>query len=653
MTDTLPARKPNITGRTADTDVDGGLLGAPLPRPGRTVAELLLAAGWAAVLSLAIQLAVNRFPRLVPDTNVPAALVALSSAVIFTALFGLLAVPRARAWPEWVKSAGVWSALSALTTLVLALPLMSTRFFLGGASSDNSFRLRYLERTASSWGLHDFNYAELPPFYPAGWFWLGGRFANLSGMSGWEAYKPFSIMTTAVAATVAFVLWSLVVRRRTALLAGVVTLVTGFHAPAVGEPYAWPTTAWLPPMMVLAWVCLRRRETARWPLVLVGVYLGVCAMTYTLHLGFGTLLVVGLAVVAGVAAVRAGEARGEVVRRLFGRLVLIGVVAAALMLVVWTPYLLAGGLGAENVAARYLPAGSAYFPIPFKPEGIFGFLCLAGLVWSIVRARTNTVAFVLLAITVTGYLWFVLSTLALAMDTTLLSFRFVVTLKLALAVAGTFGALELLRYLLGVWSRRRGQVIAVGLVLGIGCSLSLVQDSVRYSMASLVEHANTDYYPNGRTPAGARDESEPAAWTGGLIGAIDELGTGEPTRETVLSDQRHLMSFRPYWAFHDLTPHYTNPLSEHTRRAEEIETWAASASPEVVHERMHDGPFRAPTMLVLRRTDDGQLRYTVRYDTFPRQPAARARPVLFDPALFDSPRFERRDVGPYTVIAVR
>ncbi|MFC4005071.1 arabinofuranosyltransferase [Prauserella oleivorans] len=653
MTDTLRARKPNIASASAEPGQAEGFLRAPLMGPGRTVVELLLAGGWAAVLSLAIQFAINRLPRLVPGTHVPAAMVALSSAVIIAVAFGSLAVPRVRAWPVWVKLAGAWSALSALVTVIVALPLMSTRFFLGGASVDNSFRLRYMERMASDWALNDINYYDVPPYYPGGWFWLGGRFANLFGLSGWEAYKPFSIMTAAVTAAVTFVLWSLVVRRRTALLASVVTLVAGLQSSSVEEPYAWPTTSWLPPVMILAWLALRRREAAKWPLVLVGVYLGICAMTYTLHLGFGALLVVGLALVAGVLAVRAGERRGVVVRRMVGRLVLIGAISAAMLLVVWAPFLFAGGLGAENVAARFLPSGSAYFPIPFKPDGIFGALCLAGLVWSIVRARRNTVAFVLLAITAGVYVWFALSMLALTMETTLLAFRFVVTLNVTLAVGGLFAALELLRLLVRTWSQWRRPALAVSMVLAIASCLSLVQDGVRYSMAEIIERANTDFYPDGTTASGGGDPADDAAWTDELIATIDRLGTGEPTREILLSDQLHMMSFRPYWGFHDLTPHYSNPLSRYTERADEIRSWARSTSPEQLYERMHDGPFEPATMFVLRRADDGSLRYTIKYDTFPERIPVKGRPVSFDAALFDSPRFERRDVGPFAVIAVR
>ncbi|GAA1213751.1 galactan 5-O-arabinofuranosyltransferase [Prauserella alba] len=656
---------PEPAAENADTQVAGDSSGGrwshvppvPLPSVGRAVTELLIAIVGAAAISLLLQFAVNRAPDLVPDTYVPNALLSLIGAGLILCLVGGLAVRRVVTAPWWIKFAGVTGGLATLATLTLALPLLSTRYYLGGTTGDNEFRLRYMERMTSGWGLADFNYEGIPPFYPAGWFWLGGRFANLFDLQGWEAYKPFSITTIAVVAAVTFVLWRFVVRRRMAVLASLGTLLMGLHVPGVGEPYAWPTTAWLLPVLVLTWNALRDRETPRWPLILAGIYLGVCAMTYTLHLAFGAMLVVFLAIIAGVLRVRAGGSRGEVVRGLTGRVMLVAVVSALLMLVVWAPYLFGGGLGAENVAARYLPETSAYFPMPFKPNGPIGLLCLAGLAWAVVRVRAHRVALVALVTAGAVYLWFALSTLALAFDTTLLAFRFNVTLKVTLAVAGVFATTDMLGWALRRWNEWRTQITAVVAIVAIGLSVGVLQDSLRGPMREGFEAALSDYYPNGRTPESRHhvpgEEEDEGIWSGKLLAAVDELGTGTAERETVLSEQHHMLVFRPFWLFHDHRPHYTNPLSRHGERAAEIDTWAASNSPQELYRRMHDGPFTPPTMVVLKKGENDNYFYTVKYDTFPRKTAALGRKVTFEPSLFASPRFETRDVGPYVVIAVR
>lgn len=617
---------------------------------GRTLAELVLGSVLAVVLSMALQLAANRIGT-DPGTYVPNALVNLASAVILLMLFALLGWGWARRWPFWVKLVGVWSALAAFATLLLAIPLQATRFFLGGSTVDNTFRLQYMERMTAGHSLADMNYYGLAPYYPGGWFWLGGRFANLIGWDGWAAYKPYSILWIAVAAVVTFVLWSLVVRRPIALLASVATVLAGCISSAVDEPYAWPTSAWLPPIAVLTWLVFRRRgRVPAWPLVLIGGYLGVSAITYTLHVVLGVLSVVLLAIVAGVLGVRRGEPVGPTVKRLLLRLIGIGVVTGLLSLVTWGPFILAGGLGKPNVAAHFLPESSAYFPTPFEPTSVFGFLCLAGLVWLLLRARGNSVAFPLLTITALVYVWFGFSTLALMVHTTLLPFRFIGTLDTVFAVAGVFAAVDLLRLAPKLFSNAR-PVLVAGFVLAFAAALSLAQTSVT-STSALVETAESDYYADGYNAKGEHDLSQDGAWTGELISTIDELSGRPQTQNIVLSAYDRLLSFAPYWGFQQTTPHYANPLAGYTERNDEIKYWSTSTDSAELLDRLAANPHPAPNVFVFRQDGDRLAAYLAS-DSFPQSSPVAVEKVDFDRALFDSPRFALRDVGPFTVVAER
>lgn len=51
--------------------------------------------------------------------------------------------------------------------------------------------------------------------------------------------------------------------------------------------------------------------------------------------------------------------------------------------------------------------------------------------------------------------------------------------------------------------------------------------------------------------------------------------------------------------------------------------------------------------------EEGKLVLQLKGDAFPQLPNVRDYDVYFDPAVFDSPEFVQRDVGPYTVIALR
>ncbi|MBI3666065.1 MAG: tRNA (N(6)-L-threonylcarbamoyladenosine(37)-C(2))-methylthiotransferase MtaB, partial [Acidobacteria bacterium] len=105
-----------------------------------------------------------------------------------------------------------------LSVVTLAMPLGATKLYLFGISVDQQFRTEYLTRLADSPALHDMTYQGLPPYYPPGWFWIGGRLAALTGTPAWEMYKPWSILSITAAIAVAFVLWKAMIRFETALV---------------------------------------------------------------------------------------------------------------------------------------------------------------------------------------------------------------------------------------------------------------------------------------------------------------------------------------------------------------------------------------------------------------------------------------------------
>ena len=78
-------------------------------------------------------------------------------------------------------------------------------------------------------------YLGLPPFYPPGWFWLGGRAAALTGTPAWEMFKPWAITSIAVAVVLAMVLWAALIRFEYALI---VTTATAAVAIAYSLPGA-------------------------------------------------------------------------------------------------------------------------------------------------------------------------------------------------------------------------------------------------------------------------------------------------------------------------------------------------------------------------------------------------------------------------------
>ncbi len=195
-----------------------------------------------------------------PAFNSSNQLHALTTVGQFACLAGLLACGWIwRRGRRTLARGGVLVFLSAFSVVTLAMPLGATKLYLHGISVDQAFRTEYLTRLTDTAAPHDMTYYGLPPFYPPGWFWIGGRLAALTGTPAWEMFKPWAIISITIAVAVAFVLWAAMIRFEYALIVSAATAAaTLAYSPA--EPYAAIITVLLPPVFVLAWSGLRGRH---------------------------------------------------------------------------------------------------------------------------------------------------------------------------------------------------------------------------------------------------------------------------------------------------------------------------------------------------------------------------------------------------------
>ena len=403
--------------------------------------------------------------------------------------------------------AGALVFLSAFSVVTLAMPLGATKLYLFGISVDQQFRTEYLTRLADTAALKDMTYIGLPPYYPAGWFWIGGRAAALTGTPAWEMFKPWAITSITVAVVVAFALWASMVRFEYALIVSTATAAaTLAYAPA--EPYAAVITVLLPPVLVLAWSGLRGRTRAGgWAAIVgVGLFLGVAALFYTLLLGYAAFAVAIMAVALAI-----GRRSAEPLLRLL----VAGLIAGAIALIGWLPYLLAavGGQPADSgTATHYLPADGAQLSFPMLEFTLLGALCMLGTLWLVVRARSSTRAAGLAFGVVAVYAWSLLSMLATLAGSTLLSFRLQPTLTVLLTAAGTFGFVELSlalarRYSPDTTRRIVGAAAAVG-VLGAMTFAQDIPDVLRSDIVVAYTDTDGDGQRADRRPPAPRSTTE-------------------------------------------------------------------------------------------------------------------------------------------------
>jgi galactan 5-O-arabinofuranosyltransferase len=250
------------------------------------VGQMLAAVAASTLIAVVALAAISRVEW--PAFNSSNQLHALTTVGQFACLAGLFAAGWAwRTGRQLLARIAAVVFLSAFSVVTLAMPLGATKLYLFGISVDQQFRTEYLTRLTDSATPHDMTYIGLPPYYPPGWFWLGGRLADLTGMPAWEMFKPWAIISITAAAAVALVLWAAMIRFELALAVSTAT-VAATLAYASTEPYAAIITVLLPPVFVLAWSGLRgATRGGGWAAVIgTGLFLGVAALFYSLLLGY-------------------------------------------------------------------------------------------------------------------------------------------------------------------------------------------------------------------------------------------------------------------------------------------------------------------------------------------------------------------------------
>jgi galactan 5-O-arabinofuranosyltransferase len=317
-------------------------------------------------------------------------------------------------------------------------------------------------------------------------------------------------------------------------------------------------------------------------------------------------------------------------------------------------YALRHGTG-TNRAAHYLPAASAELPVPMLQASVWGLLLAVGAgyaLWQTLsrRARDRDLVLPLGILAGCCYLWYGLSTLALAVGSSLLAFRIETVLVATLAAAGV---LALRRAWEEVRTRRPqlpwGPRSATRTAAGVAAVLlgGAVLQQNGHALDTDVRIAYSDPYPGGADALGAVDDSREERWVDALASAVDARTGAPEDRVVVLTTNYALLAFDPYRGFQQVTPHYANPLSDYSDRFRFVQRLAATPDPQQFRALLAGAPWAPPSVFVLRREDDG-LHVALNADVFPADPNVATTDVVFSPASFAG--WSSVDVGPYRVL---
>ena len=328
-------------------------------------------------------------------------------------------------------------ALQVAATLPLAAQLRGTGRYLNGTQGDQSFRLALAEKYSAYWTPVDTYFSDLPSYYPGLWFWGLGRLSAVTGYEVIDLYAFYNLATMAVAVTVNYLLWIAARVERPGIHA-LTTAVVG-TAFAAYEPYSWVLLAQSLPLILLLFRVLDDHHThTRRQLIVVGLLAGLIAgvalSMYTLAALFAALVVV-IALLLH---------HGRIHWRSAAVVTAVGAVAAAVIAAPWWWGFLTydgAGAGHGNAAAGYNPMVGASLATALQQPVPWMMLAAAGLVAIALlhdRHPVMKAAFVAVAAVAA---WYVLSAVVhLATDPTLLAFRGIPVLFLALAAAAVHGA---------------------------------------------------------------------------------------------------------------------------------------------------------------------------------------------------------------------
>ncbi|MDL0402890.1 arabinofuranosyltransferase [Corynebacterium lehmanniae] len=596
---------------------------------GQTAARTVAAGLAGGVIALAAWFVLHKISLPAFNTSMVTRSLATAASFVCIGVGVVLAVLWTKGKKPWISSAVMSLVPAGLVVSSIGIPLGATRLYLDGIQVDQGFRTQFLSRMTENLGHADMAYKDLPTFYPMGWFWLGGRTANVLGMQGWEVYQPFAIATLAAAAAMLTPVW----RRLTGSLPTALAIATVTTAVVLTEvpeePYAAVVAMFVPAAAVMSY----RAVNGSWAsTIALAVYLGISASFYTLFTAIAALTMVVLAIIHTFTK--------RSVQPLV-HLLVTGLGSMAIAAISWGPYIwrvITGDEPLESTANHFLPIEGTYFPLPFLSFSLIGLLSMIGLIYLIYRIKEPELAALGASIGVC-YLWALASMAVTLLGTSLLGFRLEV---LIVALFATLGVIAIAEFGLNKYTTAVAAVLAVG-------ALQMVQN-IPVENEDYIDQAYADTDGNGERAD--RFPPDAGRYYQEMADFIEDHGHMK-NDAVIYTDEINFMAFQPFYAFNAYTSHYANPLGEFEHRNDELKQWAELSyeDPEKFTEAVDNSQWEPPVAFVFRDNGKDGLKTHIAHDIYPSQPNVRYEGLFFNPDAFEKD-WDLEQFGPFAV-AVR
>ena len=614
----------------------------------QTLIRTLLAGGIGALATTLVWFVMHAIS--LPAYNTSMAIRALSSAGSILVLIVTLicAVFWLRGTRKWLNGIVMHLTAPALVVTSLGIPLSATRLWLDGIQVDQGFRTQFLSRMTETAGNADMNYADLPSFYPMGWFWLGGRVADLLGVPGWEVFQPWALITLAAGAAMLVPVWQKITGSLpvACVIATFTTAVVLTETP--DEPYAAIVAMFFPAATVITYRALLGSRNA---IIFMALYLGISASLYTLFTAIAALFVVTMSVLVFFVVTRdAGP---------FIRLLIIGVSSLAIAAVTWWRYLaaaLSGNYDVQSTANHFLPEEGTVFPLPFFSFSIIGLLSLLGLILIVIRAGEREVASLGVGIIVC-YAWCLASMAATLLGTSLLGFRVEVLIIELFVTGGILAVTDIILVGLDYFFPTRFNLAMNQTIIAIICIVvaSACLQYVQQIPAENESHIDQAYADtDGFGERADRFPPDAAQYYGEITELLESHGH-HPNEAVIYTDEINYMAYNPYFGFNAFTSHYANPLGEFALRNEELIAWSQLSwdDPAALTGAIEDSKWAPPVAFIFRGDveEPGEgFKTHVAHDIFPNEPNVRYEGLFFNAEAFEGDEWHVEQIGPFAVV---
>ena len=571
-------------------------------------------------------------------------------------------------WRRHPAAAAAWGlgALSAGVSGLLEVSLRGTFWATNGIFGDQLFRSAAAETYAVHVRLLDYYYPSLPAYYPPLIGWVEGRFADLTGVPGWQALKPVELVVGALVPLLSFALWRRVIGPGPALaIVGTVSLTLA-HPEKIDE---WLVLALLVPWWLEVVRSVRAPGVRPWQGWQYGLVLGFLLLTHTYY-----FLPVG---VATVLAVTVALVRRPGMLRRWPFPLLVGVVGLVVSAVYWSPVVLRrlSGAPTDSFGLQYTPRQPLFPPLPV-PTTVLGTLGLFFGCWLLLRSyqrarwgRSLSEPLVSLLYLLVGGLLTIGAGMA---GLPVLGFKAVPLVQDVYAVGGVLALAAAARLL----SRGRGSrgshtrtpatdghlrrlvptiVPAVAVALVIGSSTSaFVREWV---VGAAAADSATMVYPDGQQPLAARGAPAPrgSSPSGASVDAVMAAlrrtsGVSDLQGRVLLSSRPDVFATKPVSAYVAFWSIYSNPFGQFAQRVAYLQGLGRCPSAACLAAGLRASPFGPVDGLVLFLQPGGLNALLVLCLSRVGEPSARLV-IKFSTANFQSPYFRSDRVGSNLVVS--